>query len=327
MLGVLDTMRLIPHPVMYSDESGIDDCHWNATSGVIEALLQARISNTKAELEQYADKKVEAIEKEDYLHARDVKVDERKVQEIVQESEVALNMYKNVTDMYRDLFCVPSSISSPFQPGLASWEVREWYTQHVDDMADRMQACKLMRDTAVATHKTPCVLAALALRMRLPAWAVHEWYTQRLEVVVHRMHAYKIMTNMSPDLEAYICSLAALAVRMRSKVKVDARLRGSAALHVACFLRDWAYYGLFPDTMQRKRTSMVQKGLNPTYADICNAVIDSSFRTNEEVNAVGKDLKIAGMSYFAETASIYLFIGFMIWCATCLYKLLLLGIA
>lgn len=324
VMCILDSARLISHPTRHIDVPVANPCHsegFNATPAVIEALLKRRVSERQKDLDQYMKTKTEAIKKEDFLLAKNIKVDEAKFQAAVQEASNALSIYKNVTDTYNEVFCLVPSETSPFKQGLPSGEVREWYTQQLESIVHRLQSCKRMPETIA--HNTPCGLAAVAVSMRLPSWAVREWYTQPLEVVAHRLHAYRLMYGLPSDLEATSapCTFAALAVRIRSKIKGDARLYGSVVMHVGCIVRDWYYYGFFPDVIQRKRASMLQKGLSPADVEVCNAILDSSFRASEAVTSVGKELKAVGMSFVVETVCIYLGLGLTIWVIGCLSNL------
>lgn len=108
---------------------------------------------------------------------------------------------------------------------------------------------------------------------------------------------------------------------MRSQIKVDARLKGSVITHMFLVVRDWFYYGFNVDLFQRKRSAMEKKGAKPTAEEVCDAVIEGSFRANEGVTAFAKELSVASIGYHLETLAIYMSIGVAValWVGLCTF--------
>eukprot|EP00441_Pelagodinium_beii_P008074 CAMPEP_0197698562 /NCGR_PEP_ID=MMETSP1338-20131121/119503_1 /TAXON_ID=43686 ORGANISM="Pelagodinium beii, Strain RCC1491" /NCGR_SAMPLE_ID=MMETSP1338 /ASSEMBLY_ACC=CAM_ASM_000754 /LENGTH=56 /DNA_ID=CAMNT_0043281973 /DNA_START=149 /DNA_END=316 /DNA_ORIENTATION=- len=54
--------------------------------------------------------------------------------------------------------------------------------------------------------------------------------------------------------------------------------------------------------VERKRSKMLKEGLNPSEEEVCQAVLDSSFRANAGVTATATTMGEVGVTYHMEVA-------------------------
>jgi hypothetical protein len=76
-------------------------------------------------------------------------------------------------------------------------------------------------------------------------------------------------------------------------------------MHLLLIVRDWYAYGFSVDLIARKRASLRKKGITPTAEEVCDAVIDSSFRPNQGVTDISESLHAVSLGYAAEVFFLY----------------------
>lgn len=139
----------------------------------------------------------------------------------------------------------------------------------------------------------------------LPSGEVRRNYKARLQVLSDKLSAFRRETNVT---ETAPCSLAAVAVQEREGARIEARLKGPAAMHAALMLRDlWVYQSLEPFTlqnmMQQKRSKMTKSHPEapPSDHEVCLALVESSTQSNKNWDLTAEATTGANLSYGQET--------------------------
>eukprot|EP00933_Yihiella_yeosuensis_P032689 TRINITY_DN26314_c0_g1_i1.p1 TRINITY_DN26314_c0_g1~~TRINITY_DN26314_c0_g1_i1.p1 ORF type:complete len:295 (+),score=49.95 TRINITY_DN26314_c0_g1_i1:69-887(+) len=141
---------------------------------------------------------------------------------------------------------------------------------------------------------------------------VREYYHARLKVLQTKLGDFQ--RNMgNPESKITPCDLAEVAVKERERARIEARSFGSSGQHLVLILRDLFVYGsLTPFTlekMMRKKKHQLDKqhGTKTSDAEVCNALVESSTRSNPSWDKSAKEAADHWqMSYAQETMAMYL---------------------
>ncbi|CAE7521486.1 secG [Symbiodinium sp. CCMP2456] len=106
------------------------------------------------------------------------------------------------------------------------------------------------------------------------------------------------------------CYVASLAVHARATAREQARLQGSAAMHLGLRLRDLVTYGSWspftlPKLMARKRAKQSQASALSD-EEVCSSIVGSSTKTSASWNERAEAAQELGAGYVQETVLLYL---------------------
>lgn len=189
--------------------------------------------------------------------------------------------------------------------------------------------CYLPHPTAAAPSSfleatysaSPKCLAAHKVRRNY--WSHLEEWGQRLKVFRNNLQqAEADVLALSPDSSeenaivaetatSPACRLAAASIREREAARIEARLQGSAGLHLFLILRDiFVYRSTSPFTfeamMRHRRAKMEQAGDTAiSDDDVCLAIVDASLRTSKAFDAMAEEQERQQRSYFIEIVHNY----------------------
>eukprot|EP00931_Biecheleriopsis_adriatica_P011792 TRINITY_DN112878_c0_g1_i1.p1 TRINITY_DN112878_c0_g1~~TRINITY_DN112878_c0_g1_i1.p1 ORF type:complete len:437 (+),score=111.09 TRINITY_DN112878_c0_g1_i1:63-1313(+) len=284
---MLDVLCVLPHPGQHSSSLGDDQfgfavlgypCQGGRVSAETAQLLemQQRLLESQGKLQAVVDRKGAAIDKEDFMLAKEIELEEDELKDELQTPAADFSKLLKTAKSSAKEYCYDPP---PASTGLASEAVRAFYTQHLQLMSQRLLAYQNLASEQLS--QTSPMQAGLSAPMPLVLEEVKD-----------------------------TCALAGLAVRMRARIKMEARLRGSSLMHAFLDFRDCLKYGFFvnfslQDMLDRKKAKMVRAGKTPTGEEVCSAVLASSFTANAGVTQLAKDLGEAGISYELETAALY----------------------
>lgn len=104
-----------------------------------------------------------------------------------------------------------------------------------------------------------------------------------------------------------MCALAMVSVSERESARVEARLHGSAGLHWVLLIRDfWTYQSLNPFTFEAMKKHTIKKNGKISDEDVCNAMVESSTRSNPAWDATAAKRAEHEHTYCTETLTLYI---------------------
>lgn len=150
----------------------------------------------------------------------------------------------------------------------------------------------------------------------LPSPEVRDFYHAELQSWSHTLPAIRRVGN-EDFYSKSPCELSKLSVAKRATARYQARALGSWLTAQLLVLRDTLVYGgnadfTYESMFEMKRKKLEKIGRSPSQTEVCEALMESSTRSNEKVD---KAAKSGGFTfgwtgwagYFVETTLVHLF--------------------